>query len=234
MASTSEVTLGAKVANAETLVTYVESFAGYAPPQPDISIVNYKALITTAKNNNQSTAASLQSWSAAIETRQQLFFKAKDSVKKILSPIGATVRSSFGKTAKESSDIASLINKIRGEKIPKEKKDDKGEFVSQSERSYGSITQSFSDLITTLQGYAAGYSPVNASITIVALQAKLTALTASNIGVAANYGQLKQNRDTRTATYTDLSQRTQRIKDTVKSQYGQNSTEYSLIKGLKV
>ncbi len=234
MASTSEVTLGAKVANAETLATYLQSFAGYAPPQPDISIANYQALIATAKTNNQSTAASLQTWSAAIETRQQLFFKAKDSIKKILSPVGATVRSSFGKTAKESSDIASFINKIRGEKIAKENKNDKGEFVSQSERSYGSITQSFSDMITTLQGYGAGYGPVNVSITIAALQTKLTAVTASNIGVATNYSQLKQSRDTRTATYTDLSQRTQRIKDTVKSQYGQNSTEYSLIKGLKV
>jgi hypothetical protein len=234
MASTSEATWGAKVANAETLATYLQSFTAYAPPNPQMSVTNYQTAIATAKTLNQNTATALQVWSAAIDARQQIFFKAADSLKKILSPIGATVRASFGKTSKQAADIAAIINKIRGEKIKTQKKDSSGEFISQSERSYGSITQSFADIITTLQGYGTGYNPINAAITIVALQAKLTAINTANTNVASAYSQLKQKRDNRLASYTDLSQITQKIKDAVKSQYGQVSTEYVLIKGLKV
>lgn len=66
------------------------------------------------------------------------------------------------------------------------------------------------------------------------LQTKLTDLTASNIAVTSTYGQLKEKRDDRSELYKKLTDITQRIKDAVKSQYGLKSTEYNLIKGIKV
>ena len=127
-----------------------------------------------------------------------------------------------------------MIVKIRGVKVKKGTKEPNADFVSQIERSYGSMTQNFSDMITTLENYGAKYTPANTDIKIVTLKDKLTKLTVANNAVTSTYGQLKEKRYDRGSFYKDLTTITQRIKDAVKSQYGLKSTEYNLVKGLKV
>lgn len=234
MASTSEVTIGAKVTNAEKISTNLKAFAGYTPSDAALTAAELDKLINNTRTKNSEAASAAQDYSAAVDTRQKLFQKDSNSLIKILSPIGATVRSSFGKTSKEANDTATIITKIRGVKVKKDKKEPNAEFVSQSERSYGSMTQNFSDMITTLTKYGGKYAPVNADIVLANLQTKLNDLTAANIAVTATYGQLKEKRDDRSELYKTLTDITQRIKDAVKSQYGLKSTEYNLIKGIKV
>ena len=234
MASTSETTIGAKVTNAEKISTNLKAFAGFASSDPALSAAELDKLIERIKAKNTDTASSAQAYSAAVDTRQKLFQKDGNSLINLLSPIGATIRSSFGKTSKEASNITTMITKIRGIKVKKDKKEPDSEFVSQSERSFGSMTQNFSDMITTLSNFKAKYAPANADIVLAALQAKLTSLTAANIEVTATYGQLKLKRDQRSDLYQQLTDITQRIKDAVKGQYGLQSTEYKLIKGIKV
>ena len=127
-----------------------------------------------------------------------------------------------------------MVNKIRGEKKDKLKKDEEGEFVSQSERSYGSQTQHFADIISTITSYGADFTPSNPKITLAELNTQLTALTDANTGVTTAYGLLKPTKDLRTALYEDISKRSQTIKDSVKSQYGVQSTKYKLIKVYKI
>lgn len=234
MASTSEVTIGAKVTNAEIISTNLKAFAGYAPSDPALTAAELDKLINNTKAKNSEAASAAQDYSAAVDTRQKLFQKNSNSLIKVMSPVGATVRSSFGKTSKEANDIAAMITKIRGVKVKKATKEPTADFVSQSERSYGSMTQNFSDMITTLNKFGVKFAPVNADILIATLQTKLTDLTAANISVTATYGQLKEKRDDRSDFYKQLTDITQRIKDAVKSQYGLKSTEYNLIKGIKV
>ena len=234
MASTSEVTIGAKVANAEKLLTHLKSFVGFNPPTPELSGTELNTRIDKIKSQNIDAAGTAQTYSAAVDTRQKLFQKDSDSLIKILPSLGATVRSAFGKTSKEAADVASLITKIRGVKTKKPDKDATAEFVSQSERSFGSMTQNYSDLIVRLEKYGANYNPSNATIKLAALKDKLTKLTDANNKVTASYGAFKGARDTRLVLYKDLTAITQRIKDAVKSQYGLKSTEYALVKGLKV
>lgn len=234
MPSTSEVTIGAKVANAEKLFTHLKAFVGYTPPSANLSAAELGNKIAAIKTQNSDTAAAIQSYSAAVETRQKLFQKDSTSLIKVLSPLAATIRSAYGKTSKEATDIASMVEKIRGVKVKKSSKEPNADFVSQSERSYGSMTQNFSDMITTLEKYGANYSPVNDNIKLDKLKDKLTNLTAANIGVTSTYGKLKEKRDDRSDMYKNLTDITQRIKDAVKSQYGLKSTEYNLVKGLKV
>lgn len=234
MASTSEVTIGAKVANAEKLLTHLKSFVGFNPPTPELSGTELNTRIDKIKSQNSDAAGTAQAYSAAVDTRQKLFQKDSDSLIKILASLGATVRSAFGKSSKEAADVASLITKIRGVKTKKPAKDATAEFVSQSERSFGSMTQNFSDLIVRLEKYGTNYNPSNATIKLVALQDKLTKLTDANNKVTSSYGAFKTARDIRLVLYKDLTAITQRIKDAVKSQYGLKSTEYALVKGLKV
>jgi hypothetical protein len=234
MASVSEKTFGSRLQNAEKILTHLTAFSGYNPPTNEQAISNYEALITSIKAQNNDTASKTQTYSAAVEIRQKLFQKNSDSLFKIMTPLGAAMRSAFGKTSKEATDIATMVTKIRGVKIVKNTKEPNAESVSQSERSYGSITQTFADMIATLENYGSNYNPANDNIKLPQLKDKLAKLTVANTKVTAAYGALKEKRDDRIALYKDLTNLTQRIKDAVKSQYGNNSTEYTLIKGLIV
>jgi len=69
---------------------------------------------------------------------------------------------------------------------------------------------------------------------LITLQAKLEATNTANINVATRLGSLKTVSDLRNTYYEKLSEVTQRIKESVKSQYGVASVEYKLVKGLKV
>jgi hypothetical protein len=241
MASQSEITFGSKVANAQKISTYLKAFTAYAAPTTNTTIVNYDVLIAATTTENTNIATKKPAYSAAVEVRQQLFFKDKDCVMKILSPILSALRAKLGKTAKPVADITSLVTKIRGEKKPKDqdpKPEDpnaeKKDPVSQSERSFGSITQNYSDIVTALVTLGTDYAPANNAYKLTTLQTKLTNITAATIAATNTFGALKTGLDNRLAKYTDLAERTQRIKESVKSQYGVKSSEYNLIKGLKV
>lgn len=241
MASQLERTFGARLANAAQISTHLKSFTAYAAPTPNTSIVNYDALLASLTEQNKDVATKKATYSAAVEARQSIFFKDKNSVLKLLSPISATVRATIGKTAKPTTDIAALVEKIRG--IKKEKPKDetandatnpKKETVSQSERSYGSIMQNFSNIISTLANLGSTYAPVNVAHQLPALNTTLSNLSVVNNAVTTNFGALKSSINTRAEQYNILTEITQRIKEAIKSQYGTSSTEFILVKGLKV
>ncbi len=234
MASNNEKTFGSKLANAETLATHLSTFTAYAPVRTEESVANYKLLITNIKANNNLVASTKTTYTQATDKRVKLFLKNADSLLKTLTLISGQIRSKFGKTSKEAEYIAALVTKIRGENTTKLKKDSEGEFVSQSERSYGSQTQTFSDIIATLTIYGTDYAPTNTKIKLPALNAQLTALVTANTAVATAFGAYKPTIDTRLTQYADLKDRSNRIKDSIKSQYSTTSVEYKLIKGLSI
>ncbi len=234
MASSSEVTFGSRLANAQTLATHLQSFTDYVAQTPDQSVANVQAVITNIKAQNTTTAGNKQDYSTAVDLRQKLYNKDSDSLLKLLSPIGSAVRSAFGKTSKEAANTAALITKIRGIKVKKEPKEPTEETVSQSERSFGSITQTFSDIIATLEKFGVNYNPANEKVKLPALADKMAQLTTANTNVPLAYGKLKQARNDRNELYKNLTDITQRIKEAVKSQYTLGSTEYALIKGLRI
>lgn len=234
MASSSEVTFGSRLANAETLATHLQSFKDYMAQTPDQSVANVQAVIANIKAQNTTAAGNKQDYSTAVDLRQKLYNKDKDSLLKLLSPIGSAVRSAFGKTSKEAANTAALITKIRGIKVKKEPKEPTEETVSQSERSFGSITQTFADIIATVEKFGSNYNPANEKVKLPALVDKMAQLTTSNTNVPLAYGKLKQARNDRNELYKNLTEITQRIKEAVKSQYTLGSTEYALIKGLRI
>ena len=234
MPSTSERTFGSKLANAETIATHLKTFTGYTPPTTDTSIANYNALIASVKAENSSLTTKQAAYSAAIDVRQKHFTKEITSIDKILSPIIANVRATMGKSAKEASAITTLITKIRGVKVKKPKSGDKAEAISQSERSFGSVTQNFSDIVTILGTLNTNYAPVKTNLKLAALKTKLADITTANNTATTTYSALKATIDNRSSKYKELSEKTQRIKEAIKSQYGVSSSEYKLIKGLTV
>jgi hypothetical protein len=236
MASTSEKTFGSKLENAKTICTHLHSFKDYAALEPEQTADNLDTVIAGIVADNKQLAENLSLYSGAVETRQQLYQKAPDSVIKLMSPVAKAISSFYGKESKELADVSRLVSKIRGDKPTKAGK--KGTIpeedeVSQSAKSYGSMKQNFADLIAKL-GKLTKYKPANQKITIAALTAKLQLLQQGNDDVAVTYGSLKKDKDKRTANYAALSALVLRIKDAVSSQYTNSSSEYKLIKGLSV
>jgi len=234
MPSTSENTTGSRILNAETIVKHVSSFATYVPLRPTESVANMQTVITSLKTSNTNEASKLQAYSLAVENRQKLFSKDSDSLKKILSPIGSSVKAQYGKNSKEAKDCMGLINKIRGNRPIKDKAKPTENSISQSETSYGSITQAFSDLIAGVTVLAPAHNPANNAVKLPQLNTKLAQIQTANTGVVSAYGNLQKERKTRNDLFVDLKERIVRIKDAVKSQYGIKSVEYGLIKKLAV
>ena len=234
MASTTEKTYGSRLANAQKLATHLTGFTDYAPATPECSLTNYQTLITDITTNNSEIANFSSLFSTDAQDRQELFIESPTGMLKRLTPISAYTKALFGKTSKEAELVVALVNKLRGEKTNKYKKDETGEWVSQSQRSYGSMTQNFSDLIDTLISFGAPYAPSTDNITIDKLKELLEQLNESSEKVTQSYGKLKMQQDVRVTQYEDLTSRSSRIKETVKSIYGVSSTEYKLIKGLKI
>ena len=227
------------MANAEKVSTSLKGFTGYVSPTTDTTIVNNDAFIASLKTENGVVATGETGYSKAVDTRQKHFSKETTSVSKLLSPIVAAVQAKLGKKAKEVTDLKALVAKIRGIKPKKIQPSTTptpvvADTVSQSVSSYGSITQTFADIIASLVALGANYAPVKTELKLAALQTKLTDITASNNAVTTTFNSLQTAIDARLILYATLTERTQRIKEAVKSQYGVTSTEYKLIKGLKV
>ncbi len=234
MASASERTFGSRIYNAEQMATQVSTYAGYVALTPETAIPAYSAFIAQLKIENSSIATAASNYTVAVDARQSQFIKSPTSLIKTLSPILAFTKAKFGKQSPQTEKITSLINQIRGESTTKLKRNDEGEFVSNSHRSFGSQTQNFENIIATLTSFGQDYSPTNPDITIPKLKVKLEDLNAANTRVTTTFSQLTPLTDNRQKEYDTLSKRSQTIKDTVKSQYGAQSSEYKLIKGYKI
>jgi hypothetical protein len=234
MASQSEKTFGSRIYNAEQLATNLATFTAYVPLTPETAAAAYSAFISELKTNNTAIATAQSNFSIAVNARQNLFQKSPTSLVKTLPPILAFVKAKFGKQSQQAEEITRLVNNIRGESTSKLKRDEEGEFVSQSHRSYGSQTQYFADIIATLESFGTDYTPTNTAITLENLSLKLDALNQANMEVTTTFSQLKPIKGVRITNYDILSQRAQTIKDSVKSQYGTQSPEYVLIKGYKI
>lgn len=235
MKSNSETSYGARIGNAEKLVATVQNFNGYVAIKPVYSSAAYSVLIAEIKNQNFAVATKKQDYSLAVTNRKLIFETSDTSIKKLLSPINGAVKVIFGKTAKESTDIAAIIAKIRGAngRKSKTKKEDE-ESVSQSYQSYNSKAQFFIDLIAYLTNFGVDYAPANNNVTILNLNKVYNDAIDANNKVRDSFTKFIKVNESRIASYNQLAQNAQGIKDSIKSQYGYNSVEYNLIKGLKI
>ena len=237
MASTSENTFGAKLRRAQDLLTFIVGFLGYAPPRTQESVASMTTLINSIVATNGTESSQQENYKAAVDNRQAAFSKKTGSIEKLLSPIKGAVEAQYGKKSTEAVTVNAIIKKMRATKLTKAPVDPtkpaQEKTISQSERSYGSMTQFFNDIVNSLTQFTA-FNPSSNALKIAALQTTATQLTNLNNAVAQKIQTLKTTRASRLNQYADLKDRVQRIKAYVKAQYGNNSTEYNLIKGLSI
>lgn len=233
MKSSTESGYGARIGNAESLLRALQGFNGYQSSRPELTPAGLSAAITAIKSQNDQIAIARQNYTHAVGARVNIFEKEPYSVSRILSPINATVKVSFGKEAKETKNIAGIIAKIRGTNAKTIKNTD-GTFVSQSHQSYNSKIQFFADLIANLSNFGEDYVPAKNELTVDHLkQLYQDAVNANNL-VIEKYSQFIQKNDIRLEAYEQISKNSFLIKENVKAQYGYNSSEYNIVKKLKI
>ncbi|MDX2305970.1 MAG: hypothetical protein NW226_24385 [Microscillaceae bacterium] len=229
-----ENTFGTRISNAETLILSITKFNNFTPLEAQDAPEEMYKLIAALKQSGLKVTEGLSKYAQAVEIRANHFDKQADSLKKILSNINAYIKALIGKNGKESETINQKIIQLRGDSPKKDKANPDDKSVSTSQQSYASITQNFVELITVLSTLSKAYAPANEYIKLEALRAKHQAIEEANKNVKIAYSNLSDARLERDKWYEDLKNRCQRIKNAVKSQYGNTSKEYAEVKGLKI
>jgi hypothetical protein len=234
MASTSEASFGAKLANAHKMSDAISTFTNYAHPNSTESVVAFKALLTATEASNSAVASDTDAFNTVVKARELAFRRDDISIIKLMSPIRLAVVAQFGKSSREEKSVMTVISRIRNSKIVNyTDKAGNNQTISQSEQSYGSLTQLFKDLVSVLSNFTA-YNPSRNELKTATLSTFANSLEGLSQSVNLARLQLTASRAARLQNYTDLHERSQRIKAYVSSEYGFKSQENAAIKGLSV
>jgi hypothetical protein len=104
--------------------------------------------------------------------------------------------------------------------------------ISNTEKSYGSQLQNFASINELLTQFGDNYTPANNKIVLENLRTQFEQAKAINNEVILKYGAFKPTIAKRQNIFKTLLDTALRIKEAVKSQYGTDSPEYKLIRGL--
>lgn len=233
MSSTTERSYGSRIEKAKKLKTFITGFTNYQPANGEFSPDDFQLAIDEAETLSPQVATTLFNYRQVVAQRREIYTKSPLSIKRIITPINAYLRAKYGKNSVNYLATKSLVAKIRGVKLKKQTKVD-SETHSISQQSYGSILLNYQNLINDVEALGTQYQPANQNISLQNLLDIKTKAATSNEQVTLAFGLLTPKQDQRTATFNTLSEKAQRIKDFVQSQYGINSSEYKLVKGLNI
>ena len=234
MKSKSRASFSSSLTEGEKLIQFLNTFTNFNPGDAELTAAAFQTRTDALRVIQEDHTIKHSDYSMAAFDRRKFFDKEDNSISKLLSPIGANIRGKIGKESQEYHDIITLITKIRGERNVKVTKNSGEDTISQSEKSFGSRLIYFGDIITLLIKYGTAYEPMNDKIKIPQLQTLLTGATDHTNTVSQKLALYKPLITIRQNGFKELSEVAGRIKDMVKSQYGQDSTEYNLVKGLKI
>ena len=237
MASQSEKSFGARLRRFQDAIQYAQNWEGYNPPRPQESIAALTLLVEKVITENSSEITSFVGYTEAVSVRKDLFSIRPGSIEKMLTNIRGAVVAQYGKRTTQEKAVATIITNMRKTGIVKPPADpanpEVARVVSQSEQSYGSKTQYFADLVSTLSTMG-DFTTSNPDLTLSALKAKVQQLHDANNAVADRLQLLRNMRAVRTANYDDLADRITRMKAYTKSQYGIKSAEYKALMSLGI
>ena len=229
-----ENTLGARISNAETLIMSLRKLIDFKPLRAEETPDEIETLIKKLKQVSLDEANMLQQYALAVDVRSKHFDKEDTSIRKIITSINAYVKSLYDKDSKEASTINQKVTELRASGIRKSKANPDEKSISTSQLSYASVTQNFAELIASLQALSQPYAPPNPTITLDALKKKHQDVENANAEVKNTFGNLNTLRTQKNALLEDLSARCQRLKNSLKAQYGNASAQYTEIKGLRI
>ena len=238
MYSNSERSFGVRLQRGTELHSHISAFTGYNPPRTEEQPAEFATLLFNITNTNHNETTLESQYHMAVLLRADAFKgKGNDtSLFKLITKIRGAVLAQYGEDSSEMSVIMPIIRKMRNYTLVKPPKNpaspDAEEKISQSAQSYGSVCQFARDIISALMTFT-GYNPTNVDITITGLTSRALLIKGYNDEVVRLYRELRTTRLQRLELYAELLDRAKRIKAYVRAEYGIDSDEYTLIKGLQ-
>ena len=106
--------------------------------------------------------------------------------------------------------------------------------ISTSHRAMGSINQAFADMIAAISQFSPAFDPANTDLTLASLKDKYAQILNANAKTTTGNAAWIKAKTVKNEKYSELKDRIRRIIASIRSQYGYNSSEYSLIKSLNI
>jgi len=237
----------------------MQNFPNYVPSRAELTIPEFAGFLQTVEESNDLASQFNQQYRTSVQGRQAAFRLEASSIRKLLPQIGAAVQCEFGKDSIQYKTAREIISKIQNVRQPAAAVSQAPASVagdstspsprtvstsassptsassgnSHSKQSYGSLLGYFRDLIQALEQMPA-YQPSNPAIQVATLAGLADSLATLSADVAKKAQILKGQRMDRVQIYEDLGSRVQNIKAYVKAQYGTQSKEFAVVKGVAV
>ena len=242
MASTSETGHAKNAANFDDLISYVTGYGtDYNPSKAAIKLAALQSLSTKAKTAISEVHAAFSANINAKAAREVAFEPLKRLVTRVMSALKAT-----DTTIQVDDNARTLVRKIRGTRAkPKKTEEEKTALaaegkevkeISVSQLSYDSRLDNFDKLVKLLASIDL-YIPNEADLTVSALEALFSDLTAKNTAVIEATTHLSNSRISRDVIFykadTGMVDSALAVKNYVKSLYGGTSPHYKQVSKLK-
>jgi len=240
MSTTSERTYGSRLNNALTIANAIANLPDYNTDVTELQPLNFTAFLATVVDANRQRTQAETAYSTAAAARQELVYKSELSILKMLTPLKAAVKARYGGKSNEFTKITAAIKTMRVTKPVEYTKQDIEDptqtvtvRVSQSQRSYGSITEAFTNLVQNLEDLP-NYDSPRDELKLAYLQAQVSALNTLNRNVDTAFVQYKILQAARITNYNIISERANSIKAHLLSLYGKKSPKYTTVAKLVV
>jgi hypothetical protein len=236
----SEKTYGMRLHNCFTILAVIRLAPDFETDQVELMPTNFASFLVEVANSNKARTIAEQEYSTAVAERRDFFAKNENSIHATAIAVKVAVLARYGKDSRQYKTISSIVKKMSYQKPAVKTKPDSenpdntiSTYISRSQRSYGSITENFSDLITVLVSFQ-NYDNPRQELKLPALQAQVLAAQQHNINTDATHFNYKKAQTLRQENYAILSERANKIKALLLSIYGKKSPIYKQVADLSI
>lgn len=214
----------------------IKGFQNYTPPRSEESIKGFEAFLSKLEETSTEETKCSADYNFKVATRRMKFLQGDDSVMQTFLNVRNYVSSYFGQNSIQHEMLDDIVWKMRTNSYArsksKSKKDDFRKTRSNTDRSYGTMTGNFADMITYLKGFGE-FVPPDHKYSIENMNNYLMELQNINDTVFEALQKKENAKLKRKFFFDELKDRTDRIKSYVKSNYGKNSQEFEKIKNMR-
>ena len=237
-ASVSETGHAKNVANFQNLIAFVQGYgATYNPSKNALKLPQLQALLADAEAKLSDVVAKNTAYNTKVNERLAAFSGLKSLSTRLVNALQTTDASD-----ELIKDAKGYNRKMQGQRVspstttPTDPNTPAPNTISTSQQSYTQQLQHFTGLIAVLKTELT-YTPNEADLQIVTLEAKQTDLATQNDEVATAYVDVSNARLARNATlYTkeeSIFEIASEVKKYIKAVFGATSPEFAQVKGIE-
>lgn len=236
MASKIEVSFGARLTNAQKLMSILPTLSNFSPQHADDSSTGFSTLIEALEYANNMESAKEASYREVVAKRREAYSGKKNSIKARITEIKNAIHNIYGKNSIQATEVDAILKSATNTKLLKKTTTladgtEKTRNYSFSQQSFGAQLGFFSDIVAKVSSYA-NYNPVRQELQPAELNAFLAQVRGLNADVTTAELEHTQSINARREVYERLKASGDRLKAYFLDVYGKESEEHDFIKEL--